>query len=671
MSTRKSVILKSAITSLSVCSVISHGSVFAQEEVRCAIVEAAIQYENGGHEHELHCQTFDANGNRGKIFDLDNMPPGLEKAYENTLRIAKNPNAANVILTIRNGTMGKGKVRFPVNADWSVELEEANSADIDAQSGTSADTLMENATEVRTVLAIRVVANDSATTASEATISDEVFGTSGDDVNLRTQMARCSLNQVDFAPASGPWGDDGVVTVNLNMNVTGVSDGTVRNAVESALDAEYGSEWRAQNHAMFLLPPATGMGSIAYAYVGGKISVYKDYWGLRPSSQMHEIGHNIRLAHSNEGGNSYQDQTGMMGFSYNSDEGPRMCFNGAKSAQLGWYSNKQITLQAGEDFTGSLTGIVHHESGSHPHPNVIKIVNIDGSQTLYVTLNAKDAFNSDTKEAGNLVTVTKTNTASETYKTSDLAAKLGSGGSYTETNFAGDGKNVTITVGAIRMDNVYFDADVFINYDDVPPSASDMSVETAFETSISFDLQGSGAGDLIYEIVSTEQTSGSVILTGKTVAYSPASGFTGTDQFTYQVSSANEASNVSNVATVSVAVFAPKPVTPSGLVATDTGAGQVQVTWVDVENETGFVLERETFVEKGKNASWREATTKTVGADITSFTETASNGLYRYRIKAVNSSGESVFSEYVEVSVASSVDSPKKGGGNGKGGGNK
>lgn len=40
-------------------------------------------------------------------------------------------------------------------------------------------------------------------------------------------------------------------------------------------------------------------------------------------------GHNLNFAHSNEAG-SYKDQSGMMGYSYSNDDGPKMCFNSAK-----------------------------------------------------------------------------------------------------------------------------------------------------------------------------------------------------------------------------------------------------------------------------------------------------------------------------------------------------
>lgn len=42
-----------------------------------------------------------------------------------------------------------------------------------------------------------------------------------------------------------------------------------------------------------------------------------------PSGQMHEIGHNLGFAHSGES-QTYDDQSGMMGYSYSDDEGPVM-----------------------------------------------------------------------------------------------------------------------------------------------------------------------------------------------------------------------------------------------------------------------------------------------------------------------------------------------------------
>jgi hypothetical protein len=50
---------------------------------------------------------------------------------------------------------------------------------------------------------------------------------------------------------------------------------------------------------------------IAYAYINSWLSVYKGPWCAYPSGQMHELGHNLNLAHSGEY-STYDDQSGMV-----------------------------------------------------------------------------------------------------------------------------------------------------------------------------------------------------------------------------------------------------------------------------------------------------------------------------------------------------------------------
>jgi hypothetical protein len=70
-----------------------------------------------------------------------------------------------------------------------------------------------------------------------------VFGTHGDPVNLKTQYASCSDDQLIFEPYSGTTNtgqtiSDGVVEVDITQTVNGVDDGIVRNAVTNAVVAK-------------------------------------------------------------------------------------------------------------------------------------------------------------------------------------------------------------------------------------------------------------------------------------------------------------------------------------------------------------------------------------------------------------------------------------------------
>jgi hypothetical protein len=92
---------------------------------------------------------------------------------------------------------------------------------------------------------------------------------------------------------------------------------------------------------MFCLPPSEG--AIAWAYVNSKYSYYVDKWCGHISAQMHEVGHNLDLAHSGVDKDEYADQTGFMGYASGLDD-ERMCFNQEKNYQLGWCSDKVKTI---------------------------------------------------------------------------------------------------------------------------------------------------------------------------------------------------------------------------------------------------------------------------------------------------------------------------------------
>jgi hypothetical protein len=71
------------------------------------------------------------------------------------------------------------------------------------------------------------------------------------------------------------------------------------------------------DHVMYVLPkgPDWGGGVLAYAYVGINKSVYNDKTASYIGIQVHEIGHNLFMSHSGEGGSIYGDHTCYMGMS--------------------------------------------------------------------------------------------------------------------------------------------------------------------------------------------------------------------------------------------------------------------------------------------------------------------------------------------------------------------
>jgi hypothetical protein len=149
-------------------------------------------------------------------------------------------------------------------------------------------------TGTKKVLVIRAVAADRSTTASESTLSDEIFGTSGDPVNLKSQYSRCSDGKLQFQPltTNKKVGSDGVYTVKLPTTyVSGANDGTIRDAMVSKAAADLGASLdRIADYVMLCLPPGTSGGWIAYAYVNHWLSVFNDKECNFPWVQLHEIG---------------------------------------------------------------------------------------------------------------------------------------------------------------------------------------------------------------------------------------------------------------------------------------------------------------------------------------------------------------------------------------------
>lgn len=137
-----------------------------------------------------------------------------------------------------------------------------------------------------------------------------------------------------------------------------------------------------------------------------------------PSAQMHEIGHNLNFAHSNEGATSYADQSGMMGYSYSNDDGPIMCFNSAKSYQSGWYPTKAVTPIFADcgGFNGKLYGLADFDGNvSGNRTTVVKINDSRaGAFDFFVNYNKKSGVNSGTVEGGNQVMITTTGTNNRT-----------------------------------------------------------------------------------------------------------------------------------------------------------------------------------------------------------------------------------------------------------------
>ena len=136
-----------------------------------------------------------------------------------------------------------------------------------------------------------------------------------------------------------------------------------------------------------------------------------------------------------------------MGYSYDKEAGPKMCFNAAKLWQLGWNSNRHLSLSSSEPFyIGDLAGFVD-DPDTPGSPMIIKIDDPSG-EDYFINFNVKADFNSGTKEGGDEVLVIRAGDGVG-YAESQLKAKLGEGSSYTVFDFD-DGKDLLVQVLSIN-----------------------------------------------------------------------------------------------------------------------------------------------------------------------------------------------------------------------------
>eukprot|EP00980_Cylindrotheca_fusiformis_P025019 scaffold12924_cov107-Cylindrotheca_fusiformis.AAC.1 len=293
----------------------------------------------------------------------------------------------------------------------------------------------------RTVLAVRIMASNSAMSVDEGTLANSIFGGNGDKVNLRSQYLACSHNKLEFVPQSNRNGlttniRNGVVTIRVNLPKEAGHSRMV-NAVSDEIYRQFRvTVGGIADHVMYCLPKGTFDG-VGYAVMNRGLSVYNDDLCTSVSSQMHEVGHNLNLGHSSQGNEKYGDQSGMMGYSYRASESPKMCFNAAQSWQLGWYRDKSVSFtpgpSAGYSRTFSVASIVDYSSTSNDI--IIEIPQARFKKNLYIGYNAAKGMNSEVREGQNKVVVFEKPfiDGNDSWRVADLD----SGGVYSVSTFNG------------------------------------------------------------------------------------------------------------------------------------------------------------------------------------------------------------------------------------------
>lgn len=135
-----------------------------------------------------------------------------------------------------------------------------------------------------------------------AMISDNIFGTSGDPINLKSQMASCSFNKLRITnnysvDISDHLSAPGVISISIPIQLAGNDRQTIRDAIVKATETKLGFTLPGPfHHVMYILEDCyTDCGWAAYAYVNSWLSIYQSDNYKFPGVQMHEIGHNLNM----------------------------------------------------------------------------------------------------------------------------------------------------------------------------------------------------------------------------------------------------------------------------------------------------------------------------------------------------------------------------------------
>ncbi|MCG8608917.1 MAG: cadherin-like domain-containing protein, partial [Pseudomonadales bacterium] len=175
-------------------------------------------------------------------------------------------------------------------------------------------------------------------------------------------------------------------------------------------------------------------------------------------------------------------------------------------------------------------------------------------------------------------------------------------------------------------------------------------------------------GDALTVTAVNQPANGTATINGNSINYTPASGYTGPDSFTYTIS---DTGGLTSTATVSVFVneLVEPPVTPANFIAVDGTDGAAHLSWTDTDNETGFEIQRET--KHKKRNTWNGTTTvASPSQDTTVYSDNVGTGTFRYRARSSNSEGVSPWSAWSQVTVTDASGGGDSGGsGGGKGGG--
>ena len=247
-----------------------------------------VQYEDGTDDQFMTCETSSGKSYKVKAADKNfiknNFGKGKYKSGDVDLTFDEDfiiDEATAEINTKNPPEVVEKKKKFDSGNKYNNNEER----ELQTQVGNCGTYLGGSCAGTRTVLVVRVIAEDKSTTASETSLAASVFENPNDSLNLQSWYKQCSYNQLNFVPASGTGINSGVTTVTVPSKSTD-GDAKMNNDIVTALNTKFNvsSPNQIANHVMYCLPAGT-MSGIAYANVNNWRSVYSDNWCTYVSAQ--------------------------------------------------------------------------------------------------------------------------------------------------------------------------------------------------------------------------------------------------------------------------------------------------------------------------------------------------------------------------------------------------